>query len=83
MYFSVSTAAGFLGVAVSTLRRWHREGRLEPDFVTPGGHRRYSMTKLKQIALDISNGDLNASELRVARPMDREERSSSFSSAHN
>jgi putative resolvase len=30
-----------LGVAVGTLRRWHRQGRLAPAGRTPGGHRRY------------------------------------------
>lgn len=36
----------FLGNAVSTLRRWVREARLTPDFRTPGGHRRYALSKI-------------------------------------
>ena len=32
-----------LGVAVVTMRRWDREGRLKPQMRTAGGHRRYSL----------------------------------------
>ncbi|NIE63126.1 IS607 family transposase [Burkholderia sp. Ax-1719] len=38
---SIGKAAAQLGVAVGTLRRWHRQGRLAPAGRTPGGHRRY------------------------------------------
>ncbi|WP_207002711.1 IS607 family transposase [Trinickia mobilis] len=38
---SIGEMAEELGVAVATLRRWHRQGRLLPAFRTPGGHRRY------------------------------------------
>ena len=37
---SVGEAATLLGVSVSTLRRWEREGKLAPER-TLGGHRRY------------------------------------------
>ena len=47
MFFSISVAANYLGVSISTLRRWHHENLFLPDFVTPGGHRRYSLAKLK------------------------------------
>ncbi|MGA9918397.1 MAG: IS607 family transposase [Paraburkholderia sp.] len=38
---SIGAAAAQLGVAVGTLRRWHRQGRLAPAGRTVGGHRRY------------------------------------------
>jgi len=47
MYLSISVAAGFLGVCTKTLRRWHAMGLFEPDFRTPGGHRRYSLSRLE------------------------------------
>lgn len=43
---SIGKAARFLGVAVSTLRRWDDEGALAPSFRTVGGHRRYDMNDL-------------------------------------
>ncbi len=39
--FSIGEMASRLGVAVVTLRRWDREGRLKPTLRTLGGHRRY------------------------------------------
>jgi predicted site-specific integrase-resolvase len=39
--FSISEMARRLGVAVVTLRRWDREGKLKPTLRTCGGHRRY------------------------------------------
>ena len=39
--FSIGEMARRLGVAVVTLRRWDREGKLKPTLVTCGGHRRY------------------------------------------
>ena len=38
----IGEAAAALGVAVATLRRWHRQGRLLPAPRTLGGHRRYA-----------------------------------------
>ena len=42
---TIHEAAQALGVSISTLRRWEREGKLVPDH-TPGGHRRYDLAKL-------------------------------------
>lgn len=44
---SISKAAKLLGVSVSTLRRWEREGRLLPDERTQGKQRRYKRSQLK------------------------------------
>ncbi|MBM7557915.1 excisionase family DNA binding protein [Halanaerobacter jeridensis] len=43
MKLSIKEAANFLGVAISILRRWDKEGKLVPER-TVGGHRRYSAT---------------------------------------
>lgn len=43
---SISGAADLLGVSVTTLRRWEREGRLTSDR-THAGHRRYDLSKIK------------------------------------
>ena len=46
MYLSVGMAALFLGVSVSTLRRWEHEEKLLPSHRTIGGHRRYNKPDL-------------------------------------
>lgn len=43
---SISDAADILGVSVTTLRRWDREGKLKSDR-TRAGHRRYDLSKIK------------------------------------
>ena len=50
MYMSIGEAARFLGVSVVTLRRWHGNGKLTPRWRTPGGHRRYGMDDLNDMA---------------------------------
>jgi excisionase family DNA binding protein len=49
MRSSIAEAARVLGVNASTLRRWEREGRIEP-FRTTGGHRRYDLDQLHGLA---------------------------------
>ncbi|MHA1342270.1 MAG: IS607 family transposase [Promethearchaeota archaeon] len=44
---SIGKAAEYLGVSIPTLRRWHKKGLLIP-IMTPGGHRRYPISVLKQ-----------------------------------
>ena len=46
---SIGKAAAQLGVAVATLRRWHRQGRLAPVDRTIGGHRRYERESVRAI----------------------------------
>jgi excisionase family DNA binding protein len=43
-------AARLLGVSQHTVIRACREGRLEADEVTPGGHRRFSETRVRELA---------------------------------
>jgi putative resolvase len=47
MYLSIGRASHFLGVSISTLRRWEREKKLLPSFKTCGLHRRYEINELK------------------------------------
>ena len=47
MHLSIGAAALYLGVSISTLRRWENEGCLLPTYRTKGGHRRYCLTFLK------------------------------------
>jgi putative resolvase len=49
MHLSIGQAATLLGVSISTLRRWEREGFLLPAFRTFGGHRRFSLDKLETV----------------------------------
>jgi len=39
-------AAEYLGVSEATLRRWHNDGSFKATFVSPGGHRYYSLSDL-------------------------------------
>jgi predicted site-specific integrase-resolvase len=47
---SIGKAAKILGVSVSTLYRWEKEGRLNPDSHTGGGQRRYDESRLRRMA---------------------------------
>ena len=44
---TVGEASKALGVSITTLRRWEKEGQLQPDEITPSGHRRYDLAKLQ------------------------------------
>ncbi len=44
MYLSISQASSAVGVSISTLRRWEREGKLKSAYRTLGGHRRYALS---------------------------------------
>ena len=43
---TIGEASEILGVSISTLRRWDKAGRLEPEKTT-SGHRRYDISNLK------------------------------------
>ncbi len=49
MHLSIGQAAILLGVSITTLRRWEKEGILTPSFRTPGGHRRFALTTLEAL----------------------------------
>ena len=40
-YLSIGKVAKLLGIAVVTLRRWEKQGKLTSKFRTFGNHRRY------------------------------------------
>ena len=46
---SIGELAAVLGVAIITLRRWHAAGTLVPAGPTPGGHRRYDISQVRQV----------------------------------
>jgi len=50
MHLSISEASIYLGVSCCTLRRWDKSSKLIPDSLTPGGHRRYSLSNLKNFS---------------------------------
>lgn len=50
---SIGEAAKALGISISTLRRWEREGKLLPER-TIGGQRRYDLAQLKPEAFRIA-----------------------------
>lgn len=49
MYLSIGEAATFLGISISTLRRWDLSNSLSPCFRTKGGHRRYLLSVLQKL----------------------------------
>lgn len=57
MYLSIGQAAIFLGVSISTLRRWDFSKYLLPAYRTTGGHRRYSLHVLKKFVGMIAGED--------------------------
>ncbi len=42
----IKEAASYLGISIATLRRWHNDGTFKATFVSPGGHRYYSIADL-------------------------------------
>ena len=45
---STGNAARHLGVSVRSLQQWARDGVVVPDMVTPGGHGRWDIDRLKR-----------------------------------
>lgn len=65
-FVDISSAAQYLGVGKSTLRRWETEGKLVPKR-TNGGHRRYMKSDLDSyIGIKEENEQKNNSLIRVA-----------------
>jgi len=46
----IRIAARELGVRRETLRRWERDGKMDPPERTPSGQRRYDLAKLRHLA---------------------------------
>lgn len=49
MFVSIGIASFLIGVSISTLRRWEKEGCFIPEQRTCGGHRRYSKKQIKAL----------------------------------
>lgn len=60
MGVSIQQAADLLGVSISTLRRWEREGRISSER-TAGGHRRYELAPIQSFL----NNQPKAPEKRI------------------
>lgn len=54
---TIGEASKVLGVSITTLRRWEKEDRLRPDEITPGGHRRYDLMKLRPELFRLQRSD--------------------------
>ena len=50
---SIKDAAAMMGVSIDTLRRWDKDGRLQPAGRTLGGWRYYFMTDIRQLVGDL------------------------------
>ena len=46
-YVTTGEAARALGVGISSLQTWVKAGLIEPDFVTPGGHMRWDVERIR------------------------------------
>ncbi|MEI8027538.1 MAG: type II toxin-antitoxin system RelE/ParE family toxin [Pseudomonadota bacterium] len=57
MHLSISEASIYLGVSCCTLWRWDKSNKLNPDSLTPGEHRRYSISNLKSFSGDVADGE--------------------------
>jgi LmbE family N-acetylglucosaminyl deacetylase len=45
-YLGTTEAAKIVGLSKRTLQRYHRDGILEPEYVTAGGHARWDPDKI-------------------------------------
>lgn len=61
----VGEAARILGVSITTLRRWEREGRITPGR-TPGGQRRYSIADVEALAAGESPALASGADRKAA-----------------
>lgn len=57
MYLSIGQAAELLGISISTLRRWEKEGYFCASYRTKGGHRRYSLKEIQTELLETEPSD--------------------------
>ena len=74
---SIGRAAQLFGVSIQTMRNWEKSGKLMPDYVSPGGTRKYSEERVlvlsgRAVAKAIPNE--NRMTLAYARVRTRDER---------
>ena len=73
MFLSIGKAAVLIGVSVSTLRRWEKQRKLLPAIRTLGGHRRYDLSKLKNIFFGVDDQRMSAGYARVSSSDQRQD----------
>ena len=44
---STTEAAAYIGVHVNTLRKWVKDGKVRPAYVSPGGQMKWDKTRLR------------------------------------
>jgi len=69
---SIQEASKIVGVAISTMRRWEREGRITPER-TEGGHRRYDREALLNLKYHKENVKLTIGYCRVSSSDQKED----------
>lgn len=47
-YVTTGQAARELGVSARSLQQWAKDGRIVPDHVTPGGHMRWDVARIRK-----------------------------------
>jgi len=72
MKLKITDAAKYLGVNISTLRRWEDEGKIVSERTT-GGHRRYDKDALNSIANKRKNIKLTIAYARVSSSDQKED----------
>lgn len=72
MLLKVSDAATYLGVSVSTMHRWEREGKLIP-LRTKGNQRRYDTEELESFKFNSSNEKYTVAYARVSSSDQKED----------
>lgn len=48
MLVSSSELARELGVSLRSVQRWIKDGKITPEFTTPGGHHRFDPDKVRE-----------------------------------
>lgn len=46
-YVTTGEAAKALGVSIRSLQQWAKDGLILPDYVTPGGHMRWDVERVR------------------------------------
>ena len=72
MLLKVSDAASYLGVSISTMHRWEREGKLTP-IRTKGNQRRYEIEELENFKFDTINEKYTIAYARVSSSDQKED----------
>ena len=54
---TTTEAARLLGVSTRTLQQWRTDGTVLPDLVTPGGHARWDVERLRRELRDKRSRD--------------------------